>query len=168
MIFSLSTFTAVHAGLSLVALTAGIFMVTGLARGQILGALSMLYFVTSIVTSVTGFGFPFVRILPSHVVGVLSLIALSAAIFARHREQLGGVWRPIYVGGITVSVYFLALVTVVQAFLKLPSLHSLAPTMGSPLFVVSQLAVLFVFAAMGAAAVRGMRRAALTASAHVA
>ncbi len=40
------------------------------------------------LTSVTGFGFPFTGLLASHQVGIISLIVLPVVIFARYRKHL--------------------------------------------------------------------------------
>jgi hypothetical protein len=46
---------------------------------------------------VTGFGFPFERLLPSHYTGFISLAVLAIAILARYSFHMAGAWRWIYV-----------------------------------------------------------------------
>lgn len=158
--FNLSAFTAVHTGLSLVALVTGILVVLGLIRGQLQGTTSALYFVTSVLTSVTGFGFPFTKFLPSHGVGILSLLALAVALYARYAAHLAGAWRSSYVVATSISVFFLAFVTVAQAFAKVPALHALAPTQAEPPFAIAEGITLLVFIGLTVVARKGLRQSA--------
>ena len=155
--FNLSAFTAVHTGLSLIALVAGLLLVLGLIRGQTLGTTAALYFVTSVLTSATGFGFPFTHFLPSHGVGILSLLALAVALYARYSAHLAGAWRRSYVVATSISVFFLVFVTVAQAFAKVPELHALAPTQAEPPFAVAEGAVLLLFIVLTVMALKGLR-----------
>jgi hypothetical protein len=154
---NLSTFTTIHTVLSLVALVSGIVVVIGLLQGRIHGLWTTLYLVTSVATSVTGFGFPFDRFLPSHWVGVISLVLLAAALLARYGFHLAGAWRWVYAVSIVISVYFLAFVTVVQLFRKVPALHALAPTESEAPFAGAQLVVLAIFVWLAIAAARKFR-----------
>jgi hypothetical protein len=110
--------------------------------------------VTAILTSVTGFFFPFDRFLPSHWFGVISLIALAGAILARYRFLYAGAWRWLYVLTMLIGTYLLAFVTIVQAFQKIPALHALAPTQSELPFAVAQLVTLAVFLGLGLLAIR--------------
>jgi uncharacterized membrane protein SirB2 len=116
-----------------------------------------LFLSTTVLTSVTGFPFPRDHVLPSHIVGVISLVVLAIAIFARYFRQLAGPWRWIYVVGAVVALYLNVFVLVVQAFLKVPFLNALAPTQSDPPFIVTQLVVLGVFVVLGVLAVRSFR-----------
>ena len=78
-------------------------LVTTLGRLGPTGMLAVVFLVTAIATSVTGFLFPYTGFLPSHGVGVLSLIALAAAVAALYAFGLTGAWRRIYVVGIVVA-----------------------------------------------------------------
>jgi hypothetical protein len=151
MIFgmSLETFTLVHVVLSLVAIVAGIIVVVGMLGAKRLDGWAALFLVTTILTSVTGFMFPFARVLPSHVFGVISLAALAAAVLAFYVTHLAGRWRWIYVAGAVVALYLNVFVAVVQAFQKLSFLQPLAPTQSEPPFLVAQLVVLALFVALG-------------------
>jgi hypothetical protein len=101
--------------------------------------------VTTVATSVTGFGFPVDHLLPSHVIGILSLAILAAVMLARYGLHLRGAWRWVYVIGASVALYLNVFVGVVQAFLKVSALHALAPQQTEPPFVVTQVAVLLFF-----------------------
>jgi hypothetical protein len=150
----LATFMLLHVILSLVGIGAGIVVVLGMLRSDGLPRWTALFLATTVLTSVTGFFFPSERLLPSHVVGILSLAVLAAATIGLYRYHLAGAWRWIYVVGAVVALYFNVFVGVVQAFLKLPPLTPLAPTQSEPPFAVAQLVVLVLFVVLGVLAVR--------------
>src|SRR6266851_2351136 len=107
-----------------------------------------LFLATTVLTSVSGFGFPFDHLLPSHVVGLISLVVLAAAVAARYALRLAGPWRWIYVVESGIALYLNVFVLVVQGFEKVPALKALAPTQKEPPFLVAQLVVLLIFAAL--------------------
>lgn len=148
----LSLLTLVHVLISLAGILAGFVVLFGLLAGKDYDRWTTIFLVTTVATSVTGFLFPFHQFLPSHATGVLSLVALAAAIFARHYRHLTGHWRKVYVIGAVLSLYFNVFVAIVQAFLKIPALHEIAPTQSDPPFQVTQLVVLVLFVALGVAA----------------
>jgi hypothetical protein len=154
MIFGISTLTFVHTALSLIALVAGLVVVFGLPSSRSFPWWTGLFLVTAILTSVTGFFFPFERFLPSHWFGVISLIVLPLAILARYTFVYSGAWRWLYVLTVLIGTYLLAFVTIVQAFLKIPALHALAPTQSELPFAVAQLVTLAVFLGLGFVAIR--------------
>ncbi len=158
---TLGTFTAVHVVLSLVGIGAGLVVMIGLVTGRKLGGWTALFLVTTVATSVTGFGFPVEHLLPSHIVGIVSLVVLAVAIVALYAFHLRGVWRGIYVVSAGLALYFNVFVGVVQAFLKVPALHALAPQQNEPPFVVAQLLVLAVFIVLTLVAARRFRAAAV-------
>lgn len=146
---SLSTFTFVHVLLSLAGIGTGFVVFFGLLGSRRLDGWTAIFLTTTVATSVTGFGFPADHFLPSHAVGTLSLVVLTAAIVARYSFRLAGAWRRVYVIGATVALYFNVFVGVVQAFRKIPALHGLAPTQSEPAFVIAQSLVLAVFVGLG-------------------
>jgi hypothetical protein len=151
---STSTFTAFHTILSLVAILAGLVALCGWLRSRQLGAWTALFLGTTVLTSVTGYFFPRDQILPSHIVGALSLVLLALAIAALYGFRLGGAWRLIYVATATMALYLNVFVLVVQGFLKVPTLNALAPTGKEAPFVIAQAIVLVLFAVLGFVAVR--------------
>lgn len=157
MIFDLLTFTLIHVVLSIVGITAGLVVVGGLMAGVRLNGWTGIFFVTTVLTNVTGFGFPFTAILPSHIVGGISLVVLAVAIAARYWRRLAGSWRWIFVVTAVAALYFNVFVLFAQLFAKVPALIALAPTQGAPAFVVTHLIVLALFVVLGGAAVRGFR-----------
>ena len=157
MIFDLPTFTLIHVVISVLGIIAGLVVVGGLIAGARLDGWTALFLTTTILTSVTGFGFPFTRVLPPHVVGVLSLVVLAICLAARYWRQLAGGWRATYVIAAVTALYLNVFVLIVQLFVKTPPLAQLAPTQEEPPFVVTQALVLALFVWLGRAAVRGFR-----------
>jgi hypothetical protein len=152
-----STFTFVHVALSLVGICSGFVVVFGLLTGKRLDGWTVLFLVSTVATSVTGFGFPFDHLLPSHKVGILSLLVLAVAILARYALHLAGAWRRIYVVGAAIALYLNFFVLIVQAFQKVPALKAMAPTQSEPPFLVAQLVVLALFVALAIVAVKRFR-----------
>ena len=157
---STSTFTLVHVILSLVGIFAGLVVVFGMFSSKKLDGWTALFLATTVLTSVTGFFFPFDKILPSHIVGIISLVVLAIAILALYVLHLAGPWRWIYVVSAVLALYLNVFVGVVQAFQKLPLLKSLAPTQSEPPFLIAQAVVLVIFIVLGIAAVRSFHPAA--------
>jgi hypothetical protein len=157
MIFDLPTFTLIHTVLSLVGIIAGLIVVGGLIAEQRFSRWTGVYLLTTVLTNITGFGFPFVTLLPSHIVGGISLLVLAVAIVARYLKRLTGAWRRIFVVTAVLALYLNVFVLVVQLFQKIPGLVAVAPTQSAPAFVVTQLFILVLFAGIGWAAVKGFR-----------
>ena len=151
---STSTFTLVHVVLSLVGIFAGFIVLFGMFGSKKLDGWTALFLATTVLTSVTGFPFPRDHILPSHIVGVISLVVLAVAIFALYSRHLAGPWRWIYVVGAVVALYLNVFVGVVQSFLKVPALNALAPTQSEPPFLIAQSVVLLIFIAFAVVALR--------------
>ena len=151
---SLSTFTLVHVVISLIGIGSGLIVVYGFLTGKRLDLMTALFLATTALTSITGFMFPFEHLLPSHKVGMLSLVILAVAIPARYVFHMAGHWRWIYVVGAVLALYFNVFVLVVQSFMKVPALKAMAPTQTEPPFVVVQVTVLVIFLGLGFFAVR--------------
>lgn len=154
---TLATFTLVHVVLSLIGIGAGLIMMFGLLQGRPLGGWNTLFLVTTVATSVTGFGFPFDHLLPSHKVGIISLVVLAMAILAQQGMHLAGGWRRAYVVSAAIALYLNIFVGVTQAFLKIPALTALAPTQAEPPFAIVQLVVLGLFIALTVVAMKRAR-----------
>src|SRR6267142_6020747 len=155
---TLATFTEVHVALSLVAIAVGFVVMTGLLGGRDRGGWTALFLVTTVATSVTGFGFPVDHLLPSHVIGIVSLVVLAVAILARYGLRLRGAWRPVYALCAALALYLNVFVGVVQAFLKVSALHALAPRQTEPPFLLAQLVVLVLFIVLAVLATKRFRR----------
>jgi hypothetical protein len=154
---SLSTFTLVHVLISLVGIGSGLLVVYGMLLGKRFDGATTIFLVTTVLTSVTGFLFPFERLLPSHIFGIISLPVLALAIYARYARRLAGAWRAIYVVSAVLALYLNVFVLVAQIFLKVPAAHALAPTGKEPPFLVVQLIVLAIFIVLGVFAVKKFR-----------
>src|SRR5882724_8160305 len=99
LIFGLSTetYTLIHVAISLIGIGSGLIILFGLLTDRRLDSLTVLFLATTMLTSLTGFGFPFDHLLPSHKVGMISLVVLAIALVARYAFHLAGKWRWIYV-----------------------------------------------------------------------
>ena len=148
MILGMTTFTFVHVVISLVGILSGMVVVLGLLAGKGLNGWTALFLLTTLATTVTGFFFPYHGVTPAIVIGILSLLVLALAIFARYRRHLAGAWRRTYVISSMIALYFNVFVLVVQLFLKVPALKELAPTQNEPPFKLTQLVVLVFFIAI--------------------
>lgn len=157
MIFDFPTLTLIHVLLSLVGILAGLALVGGLMAGVRFDGWLAVFLITTILANVTGFLFPFRTLLPSHILGGLSLLVLPAAIAARYWKKLAGPWRTVFVVSAVVGLYFNVFVLVVQLFQKVPGLVVIAPTQKDPAFVGTQMLVLALFVTLGRAANRGFR-----------
>lgn len=152
MSIGLTLFTWVHVVVSLVGIFSGVIVLCGLLTARRLDGWTALFLTTTAATSVTGFLFPFHTFLPSHGVGIASMLVLPVAFIARYRRHLAGRWRPTYVVTAMLAPYLNVFVLIVQAFLKVPALAAVAPTQSAPPFVVTQLVVLVLFAALAVVA----------------
>jgi hypothetical protein len=149
-----ATYTFWHVLISLVGIGSGLIVLIGFLLRKSLDGVNVLFLVTTVATSVTGFGFPVEHLLPSHVVGILSLVILALAISARYVFHLSGAWRSTYVVGAAVSLYLNVFVLVVQCFEKVPALKALAPTQKEPPFLIVQLVVMALFVVLTIVAVK--------------
>lgn len=154
---SLPTFALFHVLLSLVGIFAGLVMVGGFMSGKLLRGWTGLFLVTTILTNATGFLFPFAKLLPSHILGGLSLVLFPLALLALYGKHLEGGWRRIFVIVSVATLYFNCFVLVVQLFSKFPLLIATAPTQKEPPFAITHLIVLAMFIWLGRAAVKGFR-----------
>jgi hypothetical protein len=145
--------TVVHVVISLIGIGSGLVVLVGMLRRSRYDGLTAVFLASTVTTSVTGFAFAADRVLPSHIVGALSLLVLAVAAYARYRQELTGRWRAIYVVAAVLALYLNVFVGVIQSFLKVPVLRELAPTQSESPFVMTQLAVLAIFAGVSIAAV---------------
>ncbi|MGC1415421.1 MAG: hypothetical protein WA817_09080 [Candidatus Acidiferrum sp.] len=148
----LTAFTLFHVAISLIGILTGFIAVFGMIAGKRLNGLTAIFLVTTALTSITGFLFPFHGITPGIILGILSLLVLAVAIPARYLKHLAGAWRKIYAITATIALYFNVFVLVAQLFAKVPVLHALAPKGNEPPFLVSELVVMALFIVLGVAA----------------
>ncbi|HWX66595.1 MAG TPA: hypothetical protein VNZ27_09250 [Rhodanobacter sp.] len=154
---ALGLFTAFHTVVSVVAILAGIGAMRGLFLGRVRSAAMAAFLVSAIVTTVTGFMFPYHGFTPAIGVGVIALLVLAWALFAQRRTARSAGSGAQFAVAIVVSEYFLVFVLVAQIFAKLPALNALAPNVKQPLFGAAQLIVLIAFAVIAARAARASK-----------
>lgn len=152
--------TLVHVVISLAAIAAGFVVLFGMIANKTLRRWTDVFLVTTVLTSVTGYLFPFTRLLPSHIVGAISLVVLAPALYAWYGARLAGRWRLVFSVTATMAFYLNFFVLVAQAFQKIPPLTALAPTQTEPPFAIAQGAFLLVFCLWGYRAARRFRAAA--------
>ncbi|WP_213741126.1 hypothetical protein [Bradyrhizobium sp. dw_411] len=146
--FSLSTLTLLHVLISLIGIAAGVIAMIGWLKSDLSRTATATFLATTILTSATGFLFPFTKLLPSHIVGIISLVMLALATFAFYAKHLSGFWRPVYAVTAVLSLYLNVFVLLVQGFMKVAPLKALAPTQTEPAFVVAQGALFLLFLAL--------------------
>ena len=159
MLLDLPLFTLIHVLLSLFGILAGLVMVGGIVWGNHLARWTSLFLAATILTNITGFFFPFTTILPSHIVGVLSLFALMVALIALYAKRLAGPWRRIFVLTSILSLYLNVFVLVAQLLARIPVLAAIAPNPGAPAFAIAQRVVLVFFAGIGWSAMKRFQHA---------
>lgn len=145
--------TFAHTAVSLVAIGVGIPAVLSLfARAS--SSWRAPFIATALLTTGSGFIFPFTGPTPAFLVGIVAALVLLAVLLAERRTDGSRLARRIYAGGMVASLYLLVFVLIAQAFQKVPALARLAPTGTEPAFAVAQIIALLVFAYAGVRAVR--------------
>lgn len=152
--------TRLHTAISLIGIGSGLVVVWGLFRGQPLPRWTAVFLTTTIATSVTGYFFPFRELLPSHIVGAVSLAVLAVVLWARYGRGAQGRWGQVYVVGAVLALWLNVFVLVAQLFNKVPALHELAPTQTEPPFGVAELVAFAIFVVIGVRALRSTRHTA--------
>lgn len=153
----LEVFTIVHVAISLIGIAAGFVVLYGLLSARALDGWTAVFLAFTAATSLTGFFFPFHGFTPAFGFGVVSIVVLAVAAFARYGRRLAGPWRVAWVITAMIAFYLNFFVLVVQSFDKIPALNALAPTQKEPPFAVTQLVVLVLFVAAAIAAARKFR-----------
>jgi hypothetical protein len=161
---SLSTFVTVHVIISLIGIAAGFVVMFAMLGSNRMPGWTAIFLLLTILTSATGFLIPpllFEKLLPSHMIGVLSLILLAIACYALYGQKLSGSWRWIFVLTALLAQYFNVFVLVIQSFLKVGPLHALAPSVppSEPPFAIAQGIVLVFFIIVIIGAIRRFRPA---------
>jgi hypothetical protein len=161
---ALPAFTIVHVAISLAAIASGFIVLYGMISNKRLDFWTTFFLATTVLTSVTGFGFPIKGMTPGIVLGIISLVVLAPVIYARYPGRLAGVWRPVYIVGAVFALYLNFVVLIVQSFQKVPVLHDLAPKQIEPAFLAAQVVSMIAFIMLGTLAVKKFRADPLTAS----
>ena len=142
---SLAGFTVLHLVISMIAIALGFVVAGGLLASSRLPGWTAWFLILTIVTSATGFLFPFTKILPSHIVAIISLVLLAIAVYALYGKGLAGIWRSVYVVSAMLALWFNVFVLIVQSFQKVALLNAYAPTGSEPPFAITQGIVLLFF-----------------------
>lgn len=145
--------TIFHTLISLVAIVSGIPVVLGFLRNET-SRWTTTNIVTTGLTLVTSFMFPYSGFTPAIGVGILCILIFLPTIYAKYRTSLTGIWRLVWVAGTTALLYFNCFVLIAQSFQKVPPLHTLAPTGSEPPFAIAQGILLVVAIVLGFLAVR--------------
>jgi hypothetical protein len=156
---TLAQFTQLHVIISLIAIVTGIVVMFGMIESRRMPILTAIFLLFTILTSATGFLFPFTTLMPSHMVGILSLVLLAIAVLSLYALRLRGAFRWIYAITALVSLYLNVFVLIIQGFMKVDALKALAPTQSEPPFVAVQGACLVLFVIFIYGAVRRFRPA---------
>lgn len=158
---SLQAVTILHVVISLIGIVSGLVVLFGLLKSELKPGMTALFLVSTVLTNATGFMFPFEKLLPSHIIAIISLVLLVIACFALYSWKLSGAWRAIYLITAIASLYLNVFVLVIQSFLKIGPLHELAPSVppSEPPFAITEGVVLVLFVIAGIAALRRLRPA---------
>jgi len=158
MSLGLEIFTIFHVALSLIGILAGFVVVYGLLTANRLDGWTKVFLWTTVLTSVTGYLFPFHKLLPSHIVGAISLAILALCIYSRYGRKLAGGWNRTYAITAVIALYLNVFVLVAQLFQKVPALRALAPTQSERPFLITQTVVLLAFVVIGMLAATRFRQ----------
>ncbi|HEY2845269.1 MAG TPA: hypothetical protein VGJ09_16520, partial [Bryobacteraceae bacterium] len=86
----LSTFTLLHVVISLAGIASGLVVIAGFLRDQRLDRWTAVFLATTVATSASGYLFPVEHVMPSHIIGAISLVVLLVAIVARYALHMSG------------------------------------------------------------------------------
>lgn len=153
----IAALTLFHVIVSLIAIVAGVALAYGLITQKRYDRWTLVFMLTTAVTVLTGFVFPYNGFTPGIGVGIISVLIFIPTALARYRFAMAGIWRPVFVVGALALFYFNCLVFVVQSFQKVPPLNALAPTGGEPIIGVVQAVVFIAFLVIGFFSVRRFR-----------
>jgi hypothetical protein len=151
---SVADFTVLHVVISMVAIFAGFIVVGAMFAGANLWGWTAFFLATTLLTSLTGFMFPFKSVTPAIVVGGIASLILVVALWALYGQGLAGRWRVVYVSAAIASLYFNLFVFIVQSFQKVSFLRPYAPTGAEPPFLVAQATTLVAFVFLGVVAAK--------------
>src|SRR5947208_15963473 len=93
---SITTYTLLHTVLSLLGIVAGLVVAGALASGTRLDRWAAVFVVTTVLAHASGFGFPLVKLLPSHIAGAVSAVVLLPVVVAGYVNHFAGRWRRAY------------------------------------------------------------------------
>jgi hypothetical protein len=156
---SLATYTVIHVAISLIGIGTGLIVLFGLLSGKLLSPWNGIFLLFTVLTSVTGFLYPYEKVTPGIILGILSMIVLAIALLALYAFHLKGIWRTTYVVSAMIALYFNCFVLIAQSFMKVPFLHALAPTGTEAPFKIAQTLLLILTVALIVMAAKRFRLA---------
>jgi hypothetical protein len=145
----MSTFTLVHVAISLIGILAGLIAIYGFITGLSLKSWNWVFLVFTILTSVTGFFFPWKGFTPGIILGIVSLVILAVTLIALNKK-----WTKTYIVTAVIAEFLNVFVLINQSFQKVPPLHALAPTGKEPIILVCAVVALVLFAVLTVVAIR--------------
>ena len=155
---SLDVLTLTHVAITLVAIISGFVVVAQMLASRWSGGWTGVFLATTLLTSLTGFVFfhPPHAPTPAQLTGVVATLVLLPTLYGLYSAHLRGVWRPIYVIGVMISLWLNVFVGIIQSFQKIPSPFQFAEGAppGGPVFGAVQLVVLVLFVVAGWRAVK--------------
>ena len=157
MLAAMNAYTLFHVLLSLIGIAAGLVVLYGMLVARHWPAWTHVFVWTTVATTLTGFGFPFNGFTPAIGTGIVSTFILVLTVIALYGKKLSGSWRRTYVISAIAALYLNVFVLIVQLFLKVPSLHALAPQGKEPPFAITQAVALLAFVIAGFAAAQRFR-----------
>ena len=142
-------FTLIHVVISLIGIATGLVVIYGFLTGMRLRSWNSLFLVTTTLTSVTGFFFPYRGITPGIVLGIVSLVILAVALLALSKG-----WTKTYIATCSSAEFFNVLVLIAQSFQKIPALHAYAPKGNEPIVAICQGTAFAILAVLAIVAMR--------------
>jgi hypothetical protein len=153
---SISAFTTLHVIITLIAIASGFIVIFGMLGSSRLPGLTAIFWLTTALTSITGFMFPIHGFTPALGVGGFAMVILAIGLVALYAKHLIGAWRWIYTVTAVVSLYLNFFVLITQSFQKIGLINPLAPQVGPPFtgatntqFAIAQGVALVFFIAVG-------------------
>jgi hypothetical protein len=154
------TFVIIHVLITFIAIGSGFPVVFGLIGSHRLPRTTAVFWLFTVLTSVTGFMFflsPSIRgFTPATATGVVATIVFLFGLVALYVKHLYGAWRWIYAVAAVISLYLNVFVLIVQTFEKVKLVNPAAPMVGPPFaepqqfqFAVVQGATLVIFIMLG-------------------
>ena len=158
---SISAFTILHVVITLIAIATGFVVLFGLLGSRRLPGWTAIFWLTTVLTSVTGFMFLLDAgfrkgFTPALGTGIVATVFFAVGLLALYGKHLSGSWRRIYASTTVISLYLNVFVLIVQSFQKVTLLNPLAPQIGPPFaepqntqFVIAQGVALLFFVVIG-------------------
>jgi hypothetical protein len=159
MILGLPPLVLMHTLISLAGIVTGFIVMKGMLTNDRMDTMTGWFLGATILTSATGFILPATKIMPSHIVGVISLVILAIACYALFSKHRAGGWRVTWLFTAIMAQWLNCFVLVAQLFLKVPVLHELAPEGTEPPFAIAQGVLLLAFIAAGILSLKRFRPA---------